>query len=872
MTGSIYDWSLTAASNSAADDDINWAEGQDPDTVNNSSRQMMARLAEFLKDSAAIRVSSGAANTYTVTANSAPAALRDGYTIVFRSHQANTTTATLSVNSYGAKPIRSRSGTALLANEILSGVVVVAQYNLATDEFILQSSPNLWLQTLGPALLQSQTFGLRAGDVKMSFANTPDAGFIRLTETAQVFTRTDYPDLYPAMIAATGYPWGATVSGTTFAVPPAGGYIPRFGATGTTVNPDGVQAAGTVNTDRIKAHNHTASASTSISHNANTNNPQSTIAGSGVPVSGIVYTSGASISASTSVTIANNGAETETAPKTVIFWADMLAVPALVAASLTGVAGHYFRFNSAISAADPGTGYFSLNNATVGSATALYISETDANSVSLATRLAAYASGSSVLITKVGSPQNAIMFTLASTATDNGAWDTFTISSASISGTISNGDACTVVVMPAGATGPAGSTGTAGASGPNVGLDYAWSTSTGTPSSGQILVDNATLASATTLKVSETNRVGASQATTLTTWDDSTSSVKGMVRIIDVANAGTNWIEYNITGAITDAGAYDTFPITYVNSAGTIANATVVSVAFFPKGDKGTDGSGSGSVTSVSPGAGVTSDTTANAPGSAVTVSGTFSAAQLVNAQTGTTYTVADGDRAKLVTLSNASAIAVTLPQAGQTTTFKTGWFVDVVNIGAGTVTITPTTSTINGAASIALLTGRGCRIVSDGTNYQISMVPLSIVLASGKTLTVSNSLTLAGTDATTMTFPGTSSTVLTTGNSATISKGFSVNPNNIGTVSSGTTTPDPANGNYQYMTNNGAFTLAVPSSDCAIDILVTNGASAGAITFSGFTVGSVTGSALTTTNTNKFVISIRRINSVSTYSIYALQ
>lgn len=105
-----------------------------------------------------------------------------------------------------------------------------------------------------------------------------------------------------------------------------------------------------------------------------------------------------------------------------------------------------------------------------------------------------------------------------------------------------------------------------------------------------------------------------------------------------------------------------------------------------------------------------------------------------------------------------------------------------------------------------------------------------------------------------------------------TISKGFALTPNAIGTVSSGTTTPDPLLGNYQYYTNNGAHTLAAPIVDCAIDLLVTNGASAGAITFSGFTVGSSTGSALTTTNAHKFIISIRRINGIATYSVYALQ
>jgi hypothetical protein len=87
-----------------------------------------------------------------------------------------------------------------------------------------------------------------------------------------------------------------------------------------------------------------------------------------------------------------------------------------------------------------------------------------------------------------------------------------------------------------------------------------------------------------------------------------------------------------------------------------------------------------------------------------------------VNAQTGTTYTVVLGDRGKLVTHSNAGPVAVTLPQA--TGDFGAGWFYWVENRGAGTVTITPTTSTIDGAASLALTTNQGVLIASDGTNY----------------------------------------------------------------------------------------------------------------------------------------------------------
>lgn len=114
-------------------------------------------------------------------------------------------------------------------------------------------------------------------------------------------------------------------------------------------------------------------------------------------------------------------------------------------------------------------------------------------------------------------------------------------------------------------------------------------------------------------------------------------------------------------------------------------------------------------------------------------------------------------------------------------------------------------------------------------------------------------------------------SQVLLAGQTATISKGFSLTPYSLGNMTNFTV--DPANGNYQYGTNNAAFTLTAPASDCAVDILVTNHAStAGAITFSGFTVGSSTGSTYATTGNNKYLLSIRRINSVSTYSWYALQ
>ena len=127
---------------------------------------------------------------------------------------------------------------------------------------------------------------------------------------------------------------------------------------------------------------------------------------------------------------------------------------------------------------------------------------------------------------------------------------------------------------------------------------------------------------------------------------------------------------------------------------------------------------GGGTVTSISTGCGSSASSTP------ITTTGTIFATEPTNAQTGTTYTVVDGDCGKLTTFSNGSAVAVTLGQAGTGGFFAAGWFADYHNKGAGIVTITPTTSTIDGAATLVLLTGQGATIVSDGTNYQIIETP----------------------------------------------------------------------------------------------------------------------------------------------------
>jgi hypothetical protein len=113
-----------------------------------------------------------------------------------------------------------------------------------------------------------------------------------------------------------------------------------------------------------------------------------------------------------------------------------------------------------------------------------------------------------------------------------------------------------------------------------------------------------------------------------------------------------------------------------------------------------------------------------------------------INAQTGASYTIASTDDGKLVTTSNASAIAVTLPQA--TGSFAAGFVFGITNIGAGTATITPTTSTINGAATLVLTTKQGLTVISDGTNWQIANPGIA---AASSGLTVGSTTITSGTN-----------------------------------------------------------------------------------------------------------------------------
>ena len=174
-----------------------------------------------------------------------------------------------------------------------------------------------------------------------------------------------------------------------------------------------------------------------------------------------------------------------------------------------------------------------------------------------------------------------------------------------------------------------------------------------------------------------------------------------------------------------------------------------------------------------------------------------------VNAQTGTSYTFVAGDDGNLVTFSNSSAVAVTLPQAasgaatiGAALNFYQGWFVFAENLGTGLVTITPTTSTIGSNTSLALAQGAWALILSDGTNYQVMATGNAVLrhavadanysVTVGISVVAYTSITAARTvslPASSSFSPGTTIRVVDESGSCSATKTITINPNGSDTI-----------------------------------------------------------------------------------------
>lgn len=206
---------------------------------------------------------------------------------------------------------------------------------------------------------------------------------------------------------------------------------------------------------------------------------------------------------------------------------------------------------------------------------------------------------------------------------------------------------------------------------------------------------------------------------------------------------------------------------------------------------------------------------------------------------------------------------------AGITITFPNNrgfYIVDDQTTGAFTVTL----AGAGGGSTVATIQSGVIAVWTyDGSDMKRVSQPYNSNLTTWAAKTVPSGTVVGTTDTQVLTGKSIAASQLT---SATLGSqvGFGATSYSLGGISSGTVTPDPANGNFQHYTNGGAHTLAPPSAVCSLIIQVLNNANAGAITTSGFTI--VQGDSLTTTNTNKFQLCIIKSNDYSSLTVVALQ
>jgi hypothetical protein len=442
-----------------------------------------------------------------------------------------------------------------------------------------------------------------------------------------------------------------------------------------------------------------------------------------------------------------------------------------------------------------------------------------------------------------------------------------------------------ITIPPASYNGPAGpvsigdsgfiavSIETTGADGAMAGPSFIYSstTSNADPGAGFFRLNSGTHASATAAYISTVEAVaGATVAAELDSWAASTNPTKGYLRQVKAADPKV-WRLYKVTAVA--GSTYRTVSIVHVASAGALANNDLCRLVFSQTGDAGGKG-GDGPANSLSIGT-VTQGT------AAATITGP-APSQTLN------LVLPKGDKGDPLVPRGAYASGTAYVPLDVVLDQGSSWVARVATTGNAPPTVPTTSNTYwmllaqkgaDGTGTGDMLASKNLSDLADKViaknNLGLSAVASTGAYAdlSGKptlgTAAAQNSIAFA-----TAAQGATADTALQKAGGQTISGGFNLTPNNLGTISSGTLTPAPLPGNYAYLTRNGAFTLAVPATDCAMDLFVTNGASAGALTFAaGYKAAAGnTGDPLTTTSGAVFVISILRVNGVSTYLIKALQ
>lgn len=255
---SLWKWSRNPASNNTADPSVNWVEGQPPSSVNDSARGMMAATAKYRDDIAGATATAGGPNAYTLSTFQGFDTLAHlhGSMLAFTINVTNAAGVTLSVDSLGARPVRSAPGVELLAGVLIAGTPYICTYNNTAGEFLLSG-------------FYGNPYNVPiAGSLSYFGATSPNSSFI--LPFGQQLSRATYAAFFNII----GTAYGAGDGTTTFNAPDARGRLLAYwdsmggtpagrltyaltGIDGTTIGATGGAQNRTLTIANLPAHGHT---------------------------------------------------------------------------------------------------------------------------------------------------------------------------------------------------------------------------------------------------------------------------------------------------------------------------------------------------------------------------------------------------------------------------------------------------------------------------------------------------------------------------------------------------------------------------------------------------------------------------------------
>ena len=243
-----------------------------------------------------------------------------------------------------------------------------------------------------------------------------------------------------------------------------------------------------------------------------------------------------------------------------------------------------FTYSTTTTDSDPGAGVVRFNNSTIGSATIAYIDDLDAAGTDVSAWVQSFddVSGNDtnrgrIRVSKSNTLDTWHVFKVSGAVTDASGYSKVALTYIDGAGTLANNDKVFISFVASGEDGAI----------PGYYYKFDTGTSDADPGAGEIRFNNGTYASATAIYIDDADANGVTTSTDVLTWDDSDSTIRGHLHIVDINDSST-YARFNITGASTDASGYNKLAVTHVASNNTFSADDELSVHFSRSGNAGT--------------------------------------------------------------------------------------------------------------------------------------------------------------------------------------------------------------------------------------------------------------------------------------------